>query len=79
MARRTSATGTPAAPRDGFGHDALQRALAQLAGQQANQEPLLVRSGAAEQLADQRLARGRRTLPGHRPDRAEPGVHLGQR
>jgi hypothetical protein len=64
-------------PGDGVGHDALQRALAQLAGQQADQEPLLVRCGAAEQLADQRLARGRRTLPGHRADRAEPRVHLG--
>jgi hypothetical protein len=66
-------------PGDGLGHHALQRALAQLAGQQANQEPLLVRCGAAEQLPDQHLACGRRTLPGHHADRAEPRVHLGQR
>ena len=50
-------------PGHSLGHDALQRALAQLAGEQADQEPLLVRCGAAEQLADQRLARSRRTLP----------------
>ena len=78
IARRTSATGTEAAPGDRVGHHPFQRALPQLAGQQPEQEPLLGPGGPAEQLTDQRLARRRRPLPGHRPDRGERRVHLGQ-
>ena len=65
-------------PGDRVGHHPLQRALPQLAGQQPEQESLFALGGPAEQLTDQRLARGRRTLPGHRPDRRERRVHLGQ-
>jgi hypothetical protein len=64
---------------DGLGHHAFQRALAQLTGEQAVQKLLLGLGGPAEQLADQRLPRGRRPLAGDRADRGEPGVHLAQR
>ena len=65
-------------PGHRLGHDALQRSLPEFAGKQAVKEPLLVLGGPAEQLADQGLTRRRRSLPGHRPDRGQARVHLGQ-
>jgi hypothetical protein len=65
-------------PGHRLGHHALQRTLPQLAGQQAVKELLLDLGGPAEQLADQRLSRGRRSLAGDRADRGETRVHLGQ-
>jgi signal recognition particle subunit SRP54 len=64
---------------DGLGHHAFQRALPQLTGEQAIQKLLLGLGSPAEQLADQRLPRGRRPLAGDRADRGEPGVYLAQR
>ena len=60
------------------GHHPFQRALAQLTGQQPGQELLLGPRGPAEQLTDQGPPRRRRPLPGHRADRREGRVHLGQ-
>ena len=80
-------------PGDRVDHDALQRALAQLADQQLAQEPLLRRGRAGEQLSQQGPAGRLRPGPGlpadlveRRVDRADPqgrrvrrGRHLAQR
>ena len=66
-------------PGHRVGHHAFQRSLAQLAGQQPDQEPLLGLGGPAEQLADQGPPRRRRALSGYRADGRQRRVHLAQR
>ena len=61
-ARRTAAAGNPGRARDGVDEHAFQRALAQLAEEQAHQEVLLECRGRREQIPQSLLAR-----------RADPG------
>ena len=68
-ARRTAAAGTSAARGDRVGHQPGERALAQLAGEEAHDEVGLGRRRAREQLAEHRLARRRRSRAGRRRDR----------
>ena len=69
--------GDPGGLGDGLDHHPLQRALAQLAREQADQEPLLGRGGPAEQLGHQPPPLGLRPGPGQPADPLEGGVDLG--
>ncbi len=57
----------------------VQGALADLAGEQPDQEALLVLGGRAHQLADQPGPFGLGTGAGHRAEPGEPGVHVAHR
>jgi hypothetical protein len=61
---------------DGLDHDAVQGALAQLAGEQADQEPLLVAGGAGEQVAQEAAPLGLGAGAGLPADPLEGGVDL---
>ena len=61
------------------GHDALERALPQVTGDQPDQELPLALRRAPDQPGEQRPAPGLRAGPGERADRLERGVGLGQR
>src|SRR5438093_1242020 len=68
----------PGGPRHGFGHESLERPLAQLADQQPEQEFLLVLGRAREQLAQQAVLRLGRALAGGVGEALELGVDLGE-
>ena len=62
---------------DGVGHHAVEGALAQFAGEQPDQEPVLAGGGAAEQPGEQISPRGHGTLTRCLPISGERGVGLG--
>jgi hypothetical protein len=64
---------------DGVEHHALERALAQLADEQADEKVLLGGGGTGEQRLQRRAARGGRALAGGGGDLGEGGVDLAQR
>ena len=64
-------------PGDRVGHDALERALPEIAGQQPDQELPLALGGPGEQPGEQPAPLGLRAGPGHRADRPERGVDVG--
>jgi hypothetical protein len=78
-ARRTSAAGTPAALATGVGHDARERALAQVAEQQPDQERLLVGVGAHEQRTERVAPPALGARSGEPADRGERLLDLGHR
>ena len=69
--------GHPGGPGDGLDHHALQGTLAQLAREQADQEPLLGRGRPAEQLGHLPPPLGLRPWSGEAADPLEGGVDLG--
>jgi hypothetical protein len=75
-ARRTVVGGHVRRCGDRFQHHALQRALAQLAGEQPLQEPLLVRRRGTEQRLELRGAAGRRAGARRGRQRVEPGLDV---
>ena len=78
-ARRTAAAGTCAARGDRVGHQPGERTLAQLAGEETDDEVGLGRRRTREQLAEHCLAGGRRSRAGRRLDAVERVVELGHR
>ncbi len=64
---------------DGLGHDPAQRPLAQVAGQQPDQELPFVLGGLGQQLAQELAPVGLRAGTGQRADGPEGRVGLGQR
>src|SRR5262249_10342506 len=61
-----------------IGHDALEGALSEIAGQQPDQELPLAFRGAPEELAEQPPPLRLRARPGDGPDRVERHVDVGQ-
>ena len=65
--------------RDRVGHHARERALAQVAGQQPDEEPLLGLGRAGHEVAEQAAALGDGARARARPDPLERGVDVGDR
>ena len=79
MARRTSATGTDSGPCHRLGHHPFQRSLAQLAGEQADQEPLLVPVARPNSSPTSALRAAAEPFPDTAPIAEKRRVHLAQR
>jgi len=78
IAARRTIYGQAGGRGDGLDHEAFERALAQLAEQQAREKFLLAPHGPAEKIGEQTRAFGNRSGAAGASDRIERCVHLDQ-